>query len=162
VELASTVDQGFSAYYRYIAADLHRWVDPLSQEQFWRKPYSYGNSVGHLVLHLTGNLSYYIGARVSETGYIRDRNREFTEPQELQKSDVLERFDRTIDMVVATVRDQAPGDWQARYTAEREPEARNRFEIFLRCAGHAYHHVGQIIYLSKELARESDSKAVTA
>jgi len=39
-------------------------VDPLSNEQFWPKPYPYGNSIGHLVLHLTGNLNYYIGARV--------------------------------------------------------------------------------------------------
>ena len=32
-------------------------------------------------------------------------------------------------------------------------EAADRFQIFVRCAGHAYHHVGQIVYLSRELAR---------
>ena len=62
-------------------AELHKWVDPLSNEQFWRKPYPYGNSIGHLVLHMTGNLNYYIGARVAETGYVRDRDREFTDKQ---------------------------------------------------------------------------------
>lgn len=161
-ELSQTVSAGFGNYYRYIAAHLHKWVDPLSQDDFWRKPFPYGNSVGHLVLHLTGNLNYYIGSRVAETGYVRNRDREFTEPEKLEKGEVLKNFDRTIDMVVAAVRDQSPQDWMAAYSAEREPEAADRFQIFLRCAGHAYHHVGQIIYLSRELAKEAESKAAPA
>jgi hypothetical protein len=152
-ELNDTVATGLAAYYEYVAADLHKWVDPLSNEQFWRKPYPYGNSVGHLVLHLTGNLSYYIGARVAENGYVRDRNREFTDKQPPSKSDTLREFDRTITMVVMTIRKQTPADWGKAYTAELEPEAADRFQIFIRCAGHAYHHVGQIVYLSRELAR---------
>src|SRR2546427_8521991 len=71
-----TVANGLAAYYEYVAVQLHQWVDPLSNEQFWRKPYAYGNSAGHLVLHVTGNLNYYIGARVAETGYRRDRRSE--------------------------------------------------------------------------------------
>jgi len=161
-ELSSTVVTEFAGYYQKVAADLHTWVDPLSQEQFWQKPYPYGNSVGHLVLHLTGNLSYYVGARIAETGYVRNRDREFTETQRLDKNQVLQTFDRTIDMVVATVRAQTSDDWMAAYTGDREPEAKNRLAIFLRCAAHAYHHVGQIIYLSRELARQAEHKAISA
>ncbi len=98
-ELNETVGAGLAAYYEYVASHLHKWVDPLSNEQFWRKPYPYGNSVGHLVLHLTGNLNYYIGARVAETGYVRDRDREFTDPQPPPKEEALRAFDRTIAMV---------------------------------------------------------------
>jgi len=150
--LDETVANGLAAYYEYVAAHLHNWVDPLTDQQFWRKPYPYGNS-GHLVLHLTGNLSYYIGARVAETGYVRDRDREFSDPHPPQKEEVLEAFDKAIAIVVETIEKQTEGDWGKGYTAEREPEATNRFQIFVRCAGHAYHHVGQIIYLSRELAR---------
>jgi hypothetical protein len=152
-ELNDTVATGLAAYYEYVAADLHKWVGPLSNEQFWSKPYPYGNSVGHLVLHLTGNLSYYIGARVAENGYVRDRNREFTDKQPPSKEEALRAFDLTMAMVVATIRKQTTGDWGKLYTAELEPEAADRFQIFIRCAGHAYHHVGQIVYLSRELAR---------
>ena len=152
-EVNETVVAGLTGYYEYIAAQLHKWVDPLSNEQFWRKPYVYGNSAGHLVLHMTGNLNYYIGARVAETGYRRDRDREFTDQQPPQKDAALGAFDRAIAMVVATIRKQSPTDWGKAYTAEREAEAADRFQIFLRCAGHAYHHVGQIVYLSRELAR---------
>ena len=152
-ELSETVAGGLAAYYEYVAAEVHEWVDPLSNEQFWRNPYAYGNSVGHLVLHLTGNLSYYIGARVAETGYVRDRDREFTDKQPPNKDAALRAFDATIAMVVATIRKQTAEDWGKAYTAEREPEAKDRFQIFVRCAGHAYHHVGQIVYLTRELAR---------
>ena len=152
-EVNETVVAGLTAYYEYVAAHLHKCVDPLSNEQFWRKPYPYGNSVGHLVLHMTGNLNYYIGARIAETGYVRDRDREFTDKQPPPKEEALRAFDRTIAMVVATIRKQKAEDWGKAYTAEREPEAADRFQIFVRCAGHAYHHVGQIVYLSRELAR---------
>ena len=152
-EVNETVVAGLTGYYEYIAAELHKWVGPLSNEQFWRKPYPYGNSVGHLVLHVTGNLNYYIGARVAGTGYVRDRDREFTDGQPPRKDEALGAFDRTIAMVAATIRKQGATDWGKAYTAEREPEAADRFQIFVRCVGHAYHHVGQIIYLSRELAR---------
>jgi len=102
---------------------------------------------------MTGNLNYYIGARVAETGYVRDRDREFTDRQPPSKEQALAAFDRTIDMVVATIQKQRAEDWGKSYTAQLEPEATDRFQIFLRCAGHAYHHVGQILYLSRELAR---------
>ena len=148
-----TVANGLAAYYEYVAEQLHKWVDPLTNEQFWRKPYHYGNNVGHLVLHLTGNLSYYIGARIAETGYVRDRDKEFNDPHPPHKDQALRAFDRTVAMVAATIRKQHEDDWSKAYAADREPEAENRFKIFVRCAGHAYHHVGQIVYLSRELAR---------
>jgi uncharacterized damage-inducible protein DinB len=161
-DLPSTISSDFATYYKYIAEHVHKSVDPLTQEQFWHNPFSYGNSAGHLILHMTGNLNYYIGARVAGNGYIRDRDREFTETENLKKKEVLEVFDQTIAMVVATIKKQKPEDWMATYSAEREPEAEERFMIFLRCAGHAYHHVGQLIFLSKELTRKAEPQSASA
>ena len=161
-DLPNTIASDFVSYYQYIATHVHKWVDPLTQEQFWHNPFPYGNSVGHLILHLTGNLNYYIGSRVAETGYLRDRDREFKETGTPDKTKVLEAFDQTIAMVVATIRKQGPEDWMDPYSAEREPEAAERFMIFLRCAGHAYHHVGQIIFLNKELTRRLEPRSAFA
>ena len=152
VDLAQTIAEDLAAYYEMVRVQVHKWAGDLSAEQLWRKPYPYGNSVGHLILHLTGNLNYYIGARIAETGYIRNREREFTEPNP-PKEEIFAAFDKTIAMVVATIRGQRPKDWLKEYSAEREPEAKERFNIFLRSAGHAYHHVGQIIYLANELKK---------
>ncbi len=151
--LQQSVATALAAEYSNRAKELHKWVDPLSQDQFWRKPYSYGNSVGHLVLHLTGNLSYYIGTQIAGTGYVRHRDVEFTDASHQPKADVMRKFDDAIAMVVATIRAQSESDWTRHYSAEREPESADRFTIFLRCASHLYHHIGQIYYLNRELTR---------
>jgi len=152
-DLAAVIADDLADYYQMVRERVHRWAGDLTAEQLWRKPYPYGNSVGHLILHLTGNLNYYIGARIAQTGYVRDRDREFTEPIPIPKEEVFAAFDRTIAMVVDTIRKQTSEDWLREYSAEREPEAKERFNIFLRSAGHAYHHVGQIIYLANELKK---------
>ncbi len=152
-DLSNAVKSALAREYRERATELYKWVDPLSEEQFWVNPYEYGNSVGHLVLHLTGNLSYYIGAQIAGTRYIRNRNVEFTETRRPAKAEVLRKFDETIAMVAATIENQTETDWTLPYAAEREPEAKDRFTAFLRCAVHFYHHVGQINYLSRELRK---------
>ena len=151
--LARTISEDLAAYYEMVREQTHCWVDPLSEEQIWQRPLAHGNSVGHVLLHMTGNLSYYIGARVAENGYVRDRDREFTEKEHRSKEEVLAAFDRAIAMVQATIGKQSEQDWLKPYSAEREPQATERFHIFLRCAGHAYHHVGQLIYLSRQLMK---------
>jgi uncharacterized protein DUF1572 len=152
-DLAGIITADLAAYYEMVRERVHKWAGDLTNEQLWRKPFPYGNSVGHLILHLAGNLNYYIGARVAATGYVRDRDREFTEPKPIPREELFAAFDRTIGMVVETIRKQTPEDWLKEYSAEREPEAKERFNIFLRSAGHAYHHVGQIIYLANELKK---------
>lgn len=156
-DCSSTVAQGLADYFEMVRQKVHEWVGPISEEQLWQRPYPYGNSAGHLLLHLAGNLNYYIGARVAGTGYVRDRDREFNETERKPKGEVLAAFDRAIAMVVETIRKQTEADWAAPYTAERS-QCKNRFSILMNCVGHAYHHVGQMIYLSKEWAKEAGHK----
>src|SRR5262249_57012305 len=69
---------------------------PLSEEEFWRKPLDPGNSVGHLVLHLSGNLNWMVGAKLGNTGYVRDREREFTETAVPAKAVALGKLDEAV------------------------------------------------------------------
>jgi uncharacterized damage-inducible protein DinB len=152
--LHATIAAGLTERYTTLAAKVRELAAPLSDEQFWRKPFPFGNSFGHLVLHLTGNLNYYIGAEIAGTGYVRDRDREFSETQRPSKEEVLKRFDQAIVVVLRAIREQSEEDWSKSYTAMREEDAGNRFNIFLRCATHLHHHLGQMIYLGYELNRQ--------
>lgn len=152
VGLSSLVAQSLSAHYDRVRHKIHTLVEPLSTEQLWTRPYPYGNSIGHLLLHLTGNLNYYIGTQIAGTGYVRDRPREFGDTSRRPKDAVLADFDRAIDMVLATLAAQGEADWQAPYHGVGAEGINDRFSMFLRCASHADHHTGQIIYLSKQLA----------
>jgi DNA-binding IclR family transcriptional regulator len=157
-ELNQTIGEGFARRYEELAAKVDELSAPLSDEQFWTKPFAFGNSFGHLVLHLTGNLNYYIGAEIAGTGYVRDRDREFTEAARPTKKEVMRRFDDAVALVMRTARAQTEADWAKAYTAMREEDADNRFNIFLRCASHLHHHVGQMMYLQKELMRDVGSE----
>ena len=127
---------------------------PLSEAQFWAKPFAFGNSFGHLVLHLTGNLNYYIGAQIAETGYVRDRPREFSEASRPSKAEVLKKFDDAVERVVRTIRSQSADEWSAAYSGTGA-EAKTRFEMVLQCATHLHHHIGQMMYLTFELKKNS-------
>lgn len=151
--LNETVGTGFASRYEELAAKIHELAEPLNDKQFWMKPFTFGNSFGHLVLHLTGNLNYYIGAGIARTGYVRDRDREFSETERPSKTDVMKRFAEAVAMVARTARAQSDADWGQKYTAAREEDAENRFNIFLHCATHLHLHVGQMIYLQFELKK---------
>jgi len=153
-DLKDTMAAGFEARYKKLAGRVRELAEPLSDEQFWTKPFPFGNSFGHLVLHLTGNLNYYVGAQIAQTGYVRDRPREFAETARLPKAETLKKFDDAIDVALRTIRSQSPEDWSKPYTAVGS-ESPDRFDIVLQCATHLDHHIGQMIYLGFEFKRKS-------
>jgi len=152
-DLASIASETLASYYEEVRGHVHELVAPLSTEHLWKNPYSYGNSIGHLLLHLTGNLNHYIGTRIAGTGYVRNRPLEFTDASHRSKEEVLNAFDRAIDIAVATIRKQSATDWVATYSDPTTAD-RNRFSVIQRMTAHAYHHVGQMIYLAKEMAKK--------
>jgi uncharacterized damage-inducible protein DinB len=154
-ELSPVVTSTLASYYEEVRDKIHELVAPISTEQLWTRPYPYGNSVGHLLLHLTGNLNHYIGAGIAGTGYVRNRPLEFNDTSKRAKEQVLADFDRAIDMVATTVRKQRPEDLSKPYSDPTEPHSKTNFAAFMRMAAHAYHHTGQIIYLVKELTKSN-------
>jgi len=154
-DLHSTVSTVLIDRYTANAARVRELAVPLTNAQFWHKPFSFGNSFGHLVLHLTGNLNYYIGAQIAKTGYVRDRPREFSDPNPPSKDEALKRFDDAVAMVLKTIRAQSPEDWSADYSGTGT-DAKNRLAMVVQCAAHMQHHIGQMIYLGYELGRQED------
>jgi len=155
--LEETLASVLADRYRANAARVHELSAPLSVEQFWEKPFLYGNSFGHLVLHLTGNLNYYIGAQIANTGYVRDRPREFNDPNPPAKEEALRLLHDAVAMVIKTIRNQSPEDWSGEYSAVGT-NCSNRIDMVVQCAAHMQHHIGQMIYLAYEWKRQSDSK----
>ncbi len=152
-DLKSTIATGLTARYTKLAGVVGELVAPLSEEQFWAKPFAFGNSFGHLVLHLTGNLNYYIGAQIAGTGYVRDRPLEFSDSTRPSKAEVLRKFGDAIEIVIGAIGSQSAEDWSKEYTAVGV-DVRDRFAVVMLCATHLHHHIGQMMYLGFELKRE--------
>ena len=152
--LHSTLSSILADHYTKNATRIRELAAPLTNAQFWQKPFPFGNSFGHLVLHLTGNLNYYIGAQIARTGYVRDRPREFNDPNPPAKEEALKRFDDAVAMVQQTIRAQSPDDLSADYSGVGA-SAKNRLDMITQCAAHMQHHIGQMIYLAYEWERQS-------
>ena len=58
--------------------DIRKLIDEINsfknEENLWRTSGTIKNSAGNLALHIIGGLSYLIGATLSHTGYVRNRD----------------------------------------------------------------------------------------
>jgi len=153
-DLQSTLSLTLMNRYAANAARVHELAAPITNAHFWQKPFPFGNSFGHLVLHLTGNLNYYIGAQIAQTGYVRDRPREFNDPSPPSKDEALKRLDDAVAMVLKTIRAQSGDDWSAEYSGV-STNAKTRLDMIMQCAAHIQHHIGQMIYLGYEWQRQA-------
>ncbi len=156
-DLHSTLAAVLCDRYATNAARVRELAAPVGDDQFWRKPFPFGNSFGHLVLHLTGNLNYYIGAQIAVTGYVRDRPREFDDPNPPPKDEALQKFYDAVAMVLQTIRAQSSEDWAKSYSGVGA-NASNRLDMVMQCAAHMQHHIGQMIYMGYEWRRQSGSQ----
>ncbi len=128
--------------------EVRSLAEPLSETAFWTKPIDPGNSFGHLVLHLTGNLNHFVGAQLGGSGYIRQREREFTEDNPPSKREALHKLDEA----VATFRLVVSGLSDEQLAA---PHPESRFGCTLKALTflltHFALHRGQMSYLVRLL-----------
>jgi uncharacterized damage-inducible protein DinB len=128
--------------------EVRSLAEPLSEEAFWSKPLDPGNSIAHLVLHRTGNLNHFVGAQLGGTGYVRDREREFTETGRPAKTEALRR----LDDAVATFRLVVSG-LRAEQLAAPHPGARfgSVMNALTHLLAHFALHRGQMSYIVRLL-----------
>jgi hypothetical protein len=62
--------------------DLNKLKEEINlykeESNLWKIEKNISNSAGNLALHLIGNLHHFIGAVLGNTGYVREREKEFS------------------------------------------------------------------------------------
>lgn len=116
-----------------------------NESALWATDKNIPNSAGNLCLHLCGNLSHFIGATLGGSGYIRNRDLEFSS-KDVQRKEMLEKIEQTIDVV-----DKTLGNISAEQMAQDFPivvfEEKTSTEWMLtHLATHLNYHLGQINY----------------
>ncbi|SIO00825.1 Protein of unknown function [Singulisphaera sp. GP187] len=152
--LATVVDDELIRYFRHLASRVERAVRSLPREKTWVNPFPFGNSVGHLILHLTGNLNHFIGSTVAGTGYVRDRPQEFNDAQHAPAEVILARFHEAVEMTVNTIQVQDARGLMTPLTAPMPVET--RFGLFFICIAHVNNHIGQMSYLVQALGHSTE------
>jgi uncharacterized damage-inducible protein DinB len=128
-------------------AKIRRAIAPLSTAQLWWRPNSASNSIGNLMLHLSGNVREWITGGVGGGTVTRDRDAEFAAREPLPAPALLSLLQASVADACAVLE---------RLDPETLSEARTiqGFETTVHDA--IYHvvehfsmHAGQIILLAK-------------
>jgi uncharacterized damage-inducible protein DinB len=111
----------------------------------WRQPPGLPNSAGTLALHIAGNLRHFVGATLGGTGYVRDREREFS-ARDLPRVELAAGLAATEADVRHTLGRLTTADLQREYSL---PLAGHRYttgDLLLHLVAHLAYHLGQADY----------------
>ncbi|GBD36003.1 hypothetical protein HRbin36_01120 [bacterium HR36] len=147
-------------YFQHLAQRVERHALAVPEEKFWHRPFAFGNSLGHLVLHLTGNLNHYIGAGIAGTGYVRNRQLEFTDPNRYPRDEVLQRFREAVDLVVRTIESMDETAMLRPVTFPDRHPILTQFGLLVVCAAHMNNHIGQMAWLVQALGSHTGEPPV--
>ena len=117
----------------------------VEDDDLWKPVPGIINTGGTLVLHLAGNLQYFIGAQLGGTGYIRDREAEFS-VRGLGRSDLLaavEETRRAVETGLANVTDESLGEIYPIAVGDTRLAVG---QLLCHLVSHFAYHLGQIDY----------------
>ena len=105
------------------------------------------NSAGNLALHLLGNLNHFIGAILGNSGYVRNRDAEFSE-KDIPRNEIISNIDKTIGVIKSTLSKISDEDLGKDYPVKvLKDKVTMKTEFFLiHLLGHLNYHLGQINY----------------
>ncbi|MBK8609832.1 MAG: DinB family protein [Chitinophagaceae bacterium] len=111
----------------------------------WEVSEGIANSAGNLCLHLVGNLNAFIGAELGKSGFIRQRDLEFS-LKNVPREEILEKIDATIDVVNKVLEMVTDEQLNSAYPllVFKEPMTSEYFLVHL--SSHLTYHLGQINY----------------
>ena len=129
---------------------IERCVEKLSDEQIWWRPNPESNSIGNLLLHLSGNARQWIVCGLGGELDERQRQTEFAERDEIPRDELLRKLRTT----VADVNDVLARFDPARLLDEYPIQGTRATALaaIFHVTEHFSMHTGQIVLLTKMLA----------
>ncbi len=116
-----------------------------SEENIWKISQHISNSAGNLCLHLIGNLNHFIGAITGKTGYIRNRESEFS-LKDVLRTQLTEMIDNTILVIENTLNNLDEDDLKKEYPLVVFEDKMSTEFFFTHLTAHLSYHLGQINY----------------
>ena len=128
---------------------IERCLERLTDEQIWWRPNEQSNSIGNLLLHLSGNARQWIVCGVGGAADSRDRDAEFAQRTVIARGDLHSLLTRALTEVDATLAQFDPNQLLERRTIQGSDVT--VLEAILHVVEHFSMHVGQVVYITKLL-----------
>jgi len=125
---------------------LKKEVNSYTNERnLWKVEGDVTNCAGNLCLHVVGNLNHFIGAQIGKTGYVRQRDLEFS-LKNVPVSELNQQVDDTLDMIESSLGNLNHEDLQKNYPLEVFGYAMTNEYFLLHLGMHLAYHLGQVNY----------------
>lgn len=116
-----------------------------NEENIWKLAGTLSNTPGNLCLHICGNLKHFIGSMIGNTGYVRNRDKEFSD-KNVSRNELLDLIEETKKDVSDSLGRLKDEDFHKIYTDKKFGENPTYAFIFSRLISHLSYHLGQINY----------------
>ena len=140
-------------------------LELLTEEQIWWRANPQSNSIGNLLLHLSGNVRQWIVCSLGGAADERDRDSEFAERRIIARDELLARLKQTLNEADATLVKFDPDKLIERRVIQGLDVT--ALEAIFHVVEHFSMHTGQIIMMAKMFAEVdlgfydfTDTKAV--
>ena len=128
---------------------IERCLEKLSDDEIWWRPNEGSNSIGNLLLHLSGNVRQWIVGGVGGRPDTRVRQEEFDERRKWPRAELLKRLKETLAEADAALAAFEPSQLlESRHIQGNDVTA---LEAIYHVVEHFSMHTGQIILLTKAL-----------
>jgi len=117
------------------------------EANLWLVEGEVSNSAGNLALHLVGNLNHFIGAILGNTGYVRQRDLEFSS-KHIPKDKVLQDIDATIITIEQVLKSLTEDDLKKDYKEKvfKDIGVMSTMYFLMHLSMHLAYHLGQVNY----------------
>ncbi len=135
--------------------DLNKLITEINlykdEERLWIIKDGIGNSAGNLCLHLIGNLNHFIGAILGNTGYVREREKEFS-LKNIPRKELIQSIENTITVIKESLSKLTVTDFEKLFPLEVFGKPLTTGFMLLHLTTHLAYHLGQINYHRRLLA----------
>jgi uncharacterized damage-inducible protein DinB len=116
-----------------------------TESTIWKIDKNIANAAGNLCLHLVGNLNTYIGSELGKTGYIRNRDQEFSLKNIPRQKliDMIESTSRMIEQVLREIPDATLDEEYPLLVLNKKTTTRF---FLIHLLAHLNYHLGQVNY----------------
>ena len=128
---------------------IERCVEKLTDEQVWWRPNAESNSIGNLLLHISGNARQWIVCGLGGATDKRQRQTEFDERNVIPRDELIARLRATVADVDDVLASFDPARLLDEYPIQGTEAT--ALEAIFHVTEHFSMHTGQIILLTKML-----------
>jgi hypothetical protein len=120
------------------------------EDDLWKIRGTVKNPAGNLALHIIGGLNFLIGTTLARTGYVRNRDQEFTQ-KGVERKYLVAELEKLIPMITQTVNGLTKEEMEAEYPIFFDKPNTSVSYVLAQLLLHLNYHTGQVNYLRRTL-----------